>query len=142
MTINEIQREIIAEMAGLDDWLDKYEYLITQGKQLPSQAVEFRIDTNALPGCQSKVWITAQYQDNIMNFHADSDSQITRGILALLLRVLDHQSPAAIIQTDLFFIRDIGLSTNLSPSRANGLASIVKQLKSLAATYHEQRTSE
>lgn len=139
MTIDAIQQQIIAEMSGLDDWLDKYEYLIKLGKKLPEQGPAFKNQNNALPGCQSQVWLTAEYRDNIVDFQADSDSQIIRGILALLLRVMNHQPAVEIGRADLFFIRDTGLSTNLSPSRANGLASIVKQLKSLAAGYHEQK---
>lgn len=133
MKIDHIQDEIIEEMSRLDDWMDKYEYLIDLGRNFDSKAEELKTEENALTGCQSKVWISAELKNNGISFSADSDSLITKGILALLLRVLNNQPPRDVAHSDLYFIDRVGLSTNLSPSRANGLASIVKQLKFYAA---------
>ncbi|MFW6129388.1 MAG: SufE family protein [Candidatus Aminicenantaceae bacterium] len=135
MKINHIQNEIIQEMSGLDDWMDKYEYLINLGRNFSPPEGKFKTDENALKGCQSKVWINAELKGNKISFLADSDSLITRGILALLLRVLNHQHPEDIANSDLYFIDQIGLSTNLSPSRADGLASIIKQFKHFGAKF-------
>jgi cysteine desulfuration protein SufE len=133
MTINDIQDRIIEEMSRLDDWLSKYEYLIHLGRHFTPLAEDLRTDENAMPGCQSNVWLTAETSGDVMSFQADSDSLITRGMLALLLRVLNHQSPRDIAECDLYFLERIGLRNNLSPSRANGLAAMVKQLKAFAA---------
>jgi len=137
MKIDDIQEEIIDEMSALDDWMDKYEYLIQSGEDLDPMDEKFKTEQTALKGCQSDVWIAAEIKDNRIFFSADSDSRITRGILALLLRVLNHQPPKDIVHSDLYFIHRVGLSTNLSPSRANGLASMVKQMKFCAGKFDE-----
>lgn len=135
MKIDEIQEKIIEEMSLLNDWMDKYKYLIELGKSLRSMDEKFKTDENALPGCQSNVWIKAEINDNKIIFSADSDSLITKGLLALLLLVLNNRPPKEVVQAELYFIEEVGLSTNLSPSRANGLALVVKQLKSEAAQF-------
>ncbi len=133
--IDHIQNEIIEEMSALDDWMDKYEYLIQLGRNFDPQDEDIKTDKNALKGCQSQVWISAELKNNKIHYSADSDSLITKGILALLLRVLNDQPPKEVKNSDLYFIERVGLSTNLSPSRANGLAFMVKQLKFHAAKY-------
>jgi len=133
--IDDIQEKIIDEMSALDDWMDKYEYLIQLGADLDPMDKKYKTEQNALKGCQSDVWIAAELEHNRILFSADSDSLITRGILALLLRVLNHQPPKDIVRSDLYFIHRVGLSTNLSPSRANGLASMAKQMKFIAAKF-------
>jgi cysteine desulfuration protein SufE len=129
MKIDDIQDKIIEEISSLNDWMDKYEYLIDLGRNFNPQDKELKTDENALTGCQSQVWIRAEFKNDRIFFFADSDSLIVKGILALLLRVLNNQPPKAIIKSELYFVDRIGLSTNLSPSRANGLTSIIKQLK-------------
>jgi len=131
--INKVQDEIIEEMAVLDDWLDKYQYLIALGRDLPSPGPSFRNEENVIGGCQSSVWISADTDGARMRLRADSDSVIVRGMLALLLRVLNGRSPEEIAASDLYFLDKTGLMSNLSPSRANGLAHIVKRLRSLAS---------
>lgn len=132
-TIDKIQDEIIEEMAALNDWLDKYQYLIALGRDLQSPGPSFRTEENAIGGCQSSVWISADTDGAGMRLRADSDSVIVRGMLALLMRVLNGRSPEEIAASDLYFLDKTGLMSNLSPSRANGLAHIVKRFKSLAA---------
>jgi cysteine desulfuration protein SufE len=135
MTIDRIQHEIIDEMSMLDDWMDKYEYLIRMSKNMNASDENLRTEQYVLQGCQARVWIKAELADNKVCFAADSDSLITRGVLALLLRVLSNQTPEDIANADLYFIAETGLSTNLSPTRANGLALIVKQMKSYGAMF-------
>ncbi len=135
MTINDIQDKIIAEFAALDDWLEKYEYIIKLGKELDALDDILKIEQNAVKGCQSQVWISSHVSGGKIRFLADSDALITKGMLALVLRVLDDQAPADAADTELYFIDEIGLSSNLSPSRANGLASIVKHMKWHAMRY-------
>jgi len=141
MTINEIQNSIVHEMSDLNDWLDKYEYLINLGKKHEPLGNQYKTEENSLQGCQSQVWIRAKLEDNKIHFSGDSDSIITRGILSLLLRVFDNQSPDDIANADLYFIDEIGLSTNLSPSRANGLQTIIKQLKDYGNTYYSNKVT-
>ncbi len=129
MIIEAIQNEIIDEFSRLDGWFDKYEYLIRAGQTLPCQDKDLRIEQNQINGCQSKVWLSAERKDDKVYFAADSDALITKGILALLLRVLSGQSHQDIAACDLYFITQTGLASNLSPTRANGLASIVKRMK-------------
>jgi cysteine desulfuration protein SufE len=128
MTINEIQDRIIEELLPLNNWFEKYEYLIGLGKALKPLNEEFKTDENLISGCQSKVWMKAEKKDNKIYMTADSDTLITKGIIALLLRVFNNQSPEDIINCNLYFVEKIGLSTNLSPARANGVVSIVKQI--------------
>lgn len=129
MNINAIQDKIIDEFSRLDGWFDKYEYLIKAGRHLTCQDKYLRIERNQINVCQSKVWLSAERKDDKVYFAADSDALITKGILALLLRVLSGQSHQDIVACELYFIKQTGLASNLSPTRANGLASIVKQMK-------------
>lgn len=129
MTINEIQNTIIEEFSCLNDWFDRYERLIEIGKNLPVSDKQFRTEKNAIPGCQSQVWISAKYCNEKIIYTADSDSLIIKGIIALLLRVLSNQSPSDVINADLYFLNIIGLNTNLSPARSNGVASIIRQMR-------------
>lgn len=129
MTLQEKQQEIIDEFSIYDDWMDKYEYIIELGKELPLIDESKKTDDRLIEGCQSRVWLDADYSNGQMHFTADSDAIITKGIIALLIRVLNNESPEEVAKTDLFFIPEIGLQEHLSPTRANGLASMVKQLK-------------
>lgn len=130
MTINEIQEEIVDEFSMFDEWMEKYEYIIDLGKELPLIDDEHKVDDNLIKGCQSQVWLHAELDgDNNVVFTADSDAIITKGIIALLVRVLSGQKPEAIASADLTFINEIGLNEHLSPTRSNGLVSMVKQMK-------------
>ncbi len=129
-TIKEMQHEIIQEMSRLNDWIDKYEYIIQLGKQHPAIDNTLRTQENAIPGCQSNVWIIPQKDGDRMSFLADSDSAIIRGMLVLLLRIFNHQTSEAIRHANLFFLKETGLVNQLSPSRANGLMAIIKQFRS------------
>ena len=132
--IKMIQDEIIKEFFKFNDWFDKYEHLIKLGKSLESSDEELKSEENTISGCQSQVWLKAEIKDNKIHYSADSDSLITKGILSLLLRIANNQCPEDIVNSDFYFIDKIGLSSNLSPSRANGLMSIIKQIKSYAQT--------
>lgn len=127
-----VQEMIVAEMAELDDPLRKYEYLVSLGRTLEDAGDSIRQQDHAVPGCQSQVWIRARLQDGRLRLQADSDAMITRGIVALLLRVLDGRTPAEILDADLFFLDRTGLQAHLSPSRANGLANMVRQIRKRA----------
>lgn len=129
MTINEIQDEIISEFAFFDDWMDKYEYIIELGKDLPLIDEQYKDEDHLIKGCQSLVWLHAEENDGKVAFTADSDAIITKGLIALMIRVLSDQQPADIAAADLYFIDKIGLQEHLSPTRANGLLSMVKQMK-------------
>jgi cysteine desulfuration protein SufE len=130
--INTIQDEIIDEFSTLNDWFDKYEYLINRGKSLEPADEKLKSEENSISGCQSQVWIKAEMRDERIHYLADSDSLITKGMISLLLRVLNNQFPEDIVNSDLYFIDKIDLNSNLSPARVNGLMSIVKQIKSSA----------
>lgn len=132
MTTNDIQDKIIAEFSRLPDRIDKCEYLIELGKDHTIIDTRLKVEQYMLRGCQSQVWIYAEVKDNRLSFLVDSDSIIIKGILVLLLRVLNNQQPKEVAQADLYFVKAVGLSTNLSPTRANGVASIIKQMKKLA----------
>jgi len=132
MTLEEKQQEIIEDFAIYDDWMDKYEYIIELGKDLPLIDESKKTDDRLIEGCQSRVWVDAEFVDGKMIFTADSDAIITKGIIALLIRVLDGEKPEAIATADLRFIPEIGLQEHLSPTRANGLLSMVKRLKMTA----------
>lgn len=134
MTLEEKQQEIIEEFAVFDDWMEKYEYIIDLGKDLPLIEPSKKTDDRLIEGCQSRVWLDAYTEKNVMHLRADSDAIITKGIIGLLIRVLDNESPENIAKADLHFISDIGLAEHLSPTRANGLASMVKKIKLLALT--------
>ena len=129
MDINKIQEEIISEFEMFDDWMEKYEYLIELGKDLPIIAEELKTEDRLIEGCQSRVWLNAALIDGGMSFSADSDAIITKGIIGLLIRVMNHQKPEIIASNDLFFIKEIGLQEHLSPSRSNGLVGMVKRMK-------------
>lgn len=129
MNINAIQNKIIDDFSRLDGWFDKYEYLIGQGRLLCCDSKNLRNEWNQINGCQSKVWLRAERKDDKVYFAADSDALITKGILSLLLRVLSGQLHQDIATCELYFIEQTGLASNLSPTRANGLALIVKRMK-------------
>jgi len=129
MTINEVQDKIIDEFSFFDDWMDKYNLLIDLGKDLPVIDPRYKVKDFLIEGCQSKVWLHPEYDGNIITFSADSDAIITRGIVALLIKVLSGRTPQEIISADLYFIEKIGLRQNLSPTRSNGLLSMVRQMK-------------
>ena len=129
MTISEVQDGIIEEFALFDDWMDKYNVLIDMGKELPVIDPKFKVKDFLIEGCQSKVWLHPDYDGKIISFTADSDAIITRGIVALLVKVLSGRTPEEIISANLYFIEKIGLRQNLSPTRSNGLLSMVRQMK-------------
>lgn len=132
MTIKEIQEEIIEEFAFFEDWMERYEYLIELGKSLPIIDPTHKLDENLIKGCQSKVWLYSTLKNDAIEFTADSDAILTKGIVALLLRVYSHQKPKDILEADTKFIDEIGLKEHLSPTRANGLVSMLKQIKMYA----------
>ena len=132
MTIKEIQEEIIDEFSMFEDWMERYEYIIELGKSLPLINEAYKLDENLIKGCQSKVWLHSELKDDTIEFTADSDAILTKGIVALLLRVFSNQTPKAILEADTDFIDEIGLKEHLSPTRANGLVSMVKQIKMYA----------
>jgi len=136
MTIKEVQDNIIEEFSLFDDWMDKYNLLIDLGKELPVIDPKFKVKDFLIEGCQSKVWLHPDYDGKQITFTADSDAIITRGIVALLIKVLSNRSPDEIIATDLYFIDKIGLRQNLSPTRSNGLLSMVRQMKLYAMAYN------
>lgn len=131
-SINEIQDEVVDEFAIFDQWMDKYEYIIDLGKKLPLIDDQYRHEDNLVPGCQSRVWLHAELDQDRVYFTADSDAIITKGIIALLIRVLSGQPADQISQADLYFIDRIGLKEHLSPTRSNGLVNMVARLKSHA----------
>jgi cysteine desulfuration protein SufE len=135
MTINEIQDKIIDEFSMFDDWMDKYNLLIDLGKELPVIDPKFKVKDFLIEGCQSKVWLHPEYDGKIISFTADSDAIITRGIVALLIKVLSGRTPEEIISAELYFIEKVGLRQNLSPTRSNGLLSMVRQIKLYAMAY-------
>lgn len=128
-SIENKQQEIIDEFAIYDDWMEKYEYIIELGKDCPTIDPAKKTDDRLIEGCQSRVWLSTDVVDGKMHFSADSDAIITKGIIGLLIRVLNDETPEDVAKTDLHFIRDIGLQEHLSPTRANGLASMVKRMK-------------
>lgn len=137
-TINDIQEQIIEEFSVFDEWLDKYEYLIGLGNELAPIDPEHRTEQYVIKGCQSRVWLDAEIRDGKVYFTADSDAIITKGIIALLIRVLSGRTPGEILSADLYFIDRIGLSENLSPTRANGLVAMIKQMKLYAMAYQSK----
>jgi cysteine desulfuration protein SufE len=138
MTIKAIQDEIIDEFSMFEDWEERYQYMIDLGKTLPLIEEQFKTDNNIIKGCQSKVWVHAEMINDKIVFTADSDAIITKGIIAILIRVFSNQEPKAIIDADTDFIDAIGLKEHLSPTRANGLVSMIKQLKMYAIAYQTQ----
>lgn len=136
--IKEIQEEIVDEFSLFDDWMQRYEYMIELGKSLPLIEEKYKIDENLIKGCQSKVWVHAEMEDEKLFFTADSDAIITKGIVAILVRTFSGQPPREIMDADTQFIDEIGLKEHLSPTRANGLVSMIKQLKMYALAYQTQ----
>lgn len=141
MTIKEIQEEIIDEFSMFEDWMERYEYIIELGKSLPLIEDAYKLDENLIKGCQSKVWMHSDVKEDKVIFTADSDAILTKGIVALLLRVYSDQTPKAILEADTKFIDEIGLKEHLSPTRANGLVSMVKQIKMYAIAQQAKLTS-
>jgi cysteine desulfuration protein SufE len=135
LTIQEKQDEIVSEFEVFDDWMEKYEYLIDLGKDLPLIQEELKTDERLIEGCQSRVWLNANCENGKMQFSADSEAIITKGIIGLLIRVLNDEKPETVIKTDLKFISDIGLQEHLSPTRANGLNGMIKKMKIEALKY-------
>ncbi|MBC2844006.1 SufE family protein [Winogradskyella flava] len=138
MTIEEIQNDIIDEFSMFEDWEERYQYMIDLGKTLPLIDEKFKTEDHIIKGCQSKVWVHADMEDDKVNFTADSDAIITKGIIAILIRVFSNQHPKAILDANTDFIDEIGLKEHLSPTRANGLVSMIKQLKMYAIAYQTQ----
>lgn len=135
MKINEIQDQLIEEFEMYDDWSDKYEYLIELGKGLSPMDEQYKTEDNRIHGCQSRVWLHAFIEDGLLIFHADSDAIITKGIVGLLVKVLSGHTPQEVAETELYFLKAIGLQEHLSPTRANGLVSMVKQMKTYGVAY-------
>ncbi|MBC7606756.1 MAG: SufE family protein [Burkholderiales bacterium] len=138
MTIKEIQEEIIEEFAMFDDWDERFQYVIDLGKGLPLIEQRFKTEDNTIKGCQSKVWLHGQITQDRVIFTADSDAIITKGIIAILIRTFSNQKPSEILEADTKFIDEIGLKDQLSPTRANGLVSMIKQIKMYALAFNSQ----
>ena len=134
-TINELQDEVIEEFSDFTDWMDKYQLLIDLGNEQPPLDAKYKIESNLIDGCQSRVWLQADYTDGKIFFTAESDALIVKGILALLIRVLSGHTPQEILDADLYFIDEIGLRDHLSPTRSNGLLAMVKQIRMYALAY-------
>lgn len=141
MTIQETQQEIVEEFTLFDEWMDKYEHIIELGKDLPLIDEQYKTDENLIKGCQSKVWLHAALKDGKIIFTADSDAIITKGIVGLVIRVFSNHTPQEIIDADLFFIDQIGLQEHLSPTRSNGLLSMLKQIRMYAIVFSSQSNS-
>ncbi|MFO7789357.1 MAG: SufE family protein [Bacteroidales bacterium] len=138
MSIEKKQKEIIEEFSVFDDWMDKYAYIVDLGNEQESMGNEEKTDQNLITGCQSNVWITAEMSDGKMHFKADSDAIITKGIASLLTRVFEGETPEAVLNSELYFIDEIGLHQHLSPTRSNGLLSMIKRIKSYALAFKEK----
>jgi len=135
MTIDELQEEVIEEFSAFDDWMDKYQMIIDLGNEQPPLDAAYKTEDNLIDGCQSRVWLHAEIRDGLVHFEADSDAIITKGLIALLIRVLSDHTPAEILESDVHFIDAIGLTQHLSPTRSNGLLSMLKQIKTYALAY-------
>jgi cysteine desulfuration protein SufE len=135
MTIKQIQEEIISEFSAYDDWMDKYNYLIEMGRDVPQIDVQYKTNNHLISGCQSRVWLHADLKENKVYFTADSDAVITKGIVNLLIRVYSGHTPEEILDADIDFLDQIGLKEHLSPTRSNGLLSMVKQMKLYAQVF-------
>lgn len=138
MSIQEIQAEIIDEFSMFDDWMQRYEFIIDLGKSLPLIEEQYKTEDNIIQGCQSKVWVHGEMADDKIVFTADSDAILTKGIIAILIRVFSNQNPADILDANTDFIDEIGLKEHLSPTRANGLVSMIKQIKMYALAYSQK----
>ena len=134
-TINELQDEIIEEFSAFDDWMDKYQMLIDLGNDLAPLDEQYKNNQNLIDGCQSRVWLQCDYADGKLHFQAESDTLIVKGIIALLIRVLNDHTPQEILDADLYFIEQIGLKDHLSPTRSNGLLAMVKQIRMYALAF-------
>ena len=139
MTINEMQDEVIAEFSDFDDWMDKYALLIDLGNSLPPLEEKYKTESNLIEGCQSRVWLQADYVDGKILFKGESDAVIVKGIVSLLISILSDHTPQEILDADLYFIEKIGLKEHLSPTRSNGLVAMVKQMRMYALAF---RTKE
>ena len=138
MTIDELQDEVIAEFSDFTDWMDKYQLLIDLGNELEPLDEKYKNESNLINGCQSRVWIQADYHDGLVYFTAENDALIVKGLIALLLRVLSGHTPQEILDADLYFIEQIGLKDHLSPTRSNGLLAMVKQIRVYALAFKTQ----
>jgi cysteine desulfuration protein SufE len=136
MKIKEIQEEIVDEFSMFDDWMERYEYIIELGKKLPLIKEEFKTENNLIKGCQSKVWLQGEQTDEKIVFTADSDAILTKGIIAILIRTFSNQKASDILEADMGFIDEIGLKEHLSPTRANGLVSMIKNIKMYALAFN------
>jgi len=134
-TINEIQNQIVSEFSVFDDWMDKYSLLIDMGNELPDMDIKYKTQNNLIEGCQSRVWLQADYSDGKVFFSGDSDAVIVKGIVSLLIRVFSGHTPDEILSADLYFIDAIGLKEHLSPTRSNGLVSMLKQMRMYALAF-------
>ena len=134
-SINELQDEVIEEFSSFDDWMDRYQMLIDLGNELEPLDEKYKIESNLIDGCQSRVWLQADYHDGVIDFQAESDALIVKGIVALLIRVLSGHTPKEILDADLYFIDRIGLHDHLSPTRSNGLLAMVKQMRMYAVAF-------
>ena len=135
MTISEKGQSLVEDFSFMEDWTEKYQYLIDLSKNLAPMDTQFKVEDNLIKGCQSKVWLKASFENELINFQADSDAIISKGIVAILLSVLNDRKPSEILNADLSFIDQIGLKEHLSPNRANGLSSMLKQIKFYALAY-------
>ena len=139
MTINEIQDEIIEEFGGFDDWMDKYQLLIDLGNEQEPLEDKYKTEQNLIDCCQSRVWLVADFVEGKIHFRAESDALIVKGIVSLLIRVLSDHTPQEILDTDLYFIDEIGLKEHLSPTRSNGLLAMVKQMRMYALAFNSTK---
>ncbi len=139
MTIKEVQNEIIDEFSIFDDWTERYEYIIELGKSLPMIDEKYKTDENLIRGCQSKVWLNAEQKGDKIVFTADSDAILTKGIIAIMIRVFSNQTPQTILEASTDFVDEIGLKEHLSPTRANGLVSMIKQIKMYALAFETKK---
>lgn len=135
MTINELQDEVIEEFSSFDDWMDKYQLLIDLGNEQEPLDEQYKTESNLIEGCQSRVWLQADYRDGLIEFQAESDALIVKGIIALLIRVLNRHTPQDILDAELYFIDRIGLHEHLSPTRSNGLLAMIKRIKAYAVAF-------
>lgn len=141
MTINELQDNVIEEFSAFDDWMDKYALLIDLGNSLPPLEDKYKTESNLIEGCQSRVWLQADYEDGKIIFKGESDAVIVKGIVSLLIGVLSDHTPQEILDADLYFIEKIGLKEHLSPTRSNGLVAMVKQMRMYALAFRTKEQS-
>ena len=135
MTINEIQDNVIEEFSAFDDWMDKYSLLIDLGNSLPALDERYKTESNLIEGCQSRVWLQADYSDGLIHFQGESDAVIVKGIVSLLIKIISGHTPDEILNADLYFVDKIGLKEHLSPTRSNGLVAMLKQMRLYAMAF-------